>query len=93
MITVTKGSITTQVTEKAVSLYEANGWVRQSDKPAPKLDDYTQYTKAQLVEIGKNNGVMLKERMTRDEMIERLQSPKIEKTKRVFTDNLLKDEG
>lgn len=93
MIKMTKGSITTNVTEKMVSLYEANGWVRHTDKPAPKPDDYAQYTKAQLVEIGKNNNILLKERMTRDEMIERLQKPTVKENKRVFTDNLLKDEG
>lgn len=93
MITVSKGGQTTTITEKQLTLYKSYGWEAVANKAAAPTA-YDEYTKAQLVEIGANSGILLNARLTRAEMISRLKqepSPSAP-TNEGFSDNLIKGE-
>lgn len=91
---VKKGGIVTNVTEKNLNVYLESGWELVKDEPKPQPKTYDDYTKPQLIDIGKSKRVLLKRDMRKDEMIRLLNKKdsenKTKPTNKGFTDNLIK---
>ena len=88
---VRKGTIETNVTERALKRYLDNGWVevkKESEKPDKSLDGFT---RPQLLDIARNRGIYVNDRMRKAEIIKALKEPEKKKTSnKGFTDNLIK---
>ena len=93
-VLIKKGVIQTKVQEKTLQLYLDNGWeVIQKEEPKEVKTSLDKYTKKQLMQIAKENKVYIKDRMTKKEIIEKIERNKAP-YKKVnndgFTDNLIK---
>ncbi len=91
-IKVHKDEQSTRIREHMLPRYLAHGWKKVKEKKKEPTKDFDKYTKKQLIDIGKNNGVHLKERMNKTEMIAKLEQKKhVHKpSNKGFTDNLIK---
>jgi hypothetical protein len=92
-VKVKKGNLETSVTKKVLQHYINNGWVEVKEEPVTKDESYDHYTKAQLIEIAKNRGLVIDSRLRKDEIIGKLLAHEVKKpsTNEGFTDNLIKE--
>ena len=88
---VRKGTIETNVTERALKRYLDNGWVLVDEKAKETDKELDKFTKAQLMDIAKNRQVYVTDRMKKAEIIKKLQEPERKTSNTGFTDNLIKD--